>query len=285
MLIDEFFFGTKSHHKKIKTLLKPIYKYLGTDQISYVTIDQFGQGFSITSNCKLVEDNIERGGYKYATFFVNPDNMHSGFAIDAACQDQMYQNNLYIFTTKFNWYNSFTYAEKDNNGGYFALDFATNKNNFSLFNKLINESHIIKQLIRSLHRRITTTFNNDIQERKVDFKELMGDLFYTNKGRVFNEKFASEQSNRIKILIGSGIFPNSNENNILNKLHLSAAETECMKNYYAKNSIKKVANNLNKPLISVIQNIDNIKTRLECNNDSELFEKLEILQSLGYIYL
>lgn len=285
MLIDEFFFGTKLHHKKIKTLLKPMYKYLGTDQISYVTIDQFGQGFSITSNCKLLEDNIERGGYKYATFFVHPNNMHSGFAVDAACQNEMFQNNLYTFTTKFHWHNSFTYAEKDNNGGYFALDFATNKNNFIIFNKLINQSYIIKQLIRSLHQKITKTFNKDIQEHKVDFKTLIGDLFCTTKGRVFNEKLASEQSNRIKILLGSGIFPNSNENNILNKLNLSPIETECLKKYYTTNSIKKVANHLDKPLVSVIQNIDNIKARLECNNDSELFEKLEILQSLGYIYL
>lgn len=284
MLTDDFFLGTKLYHKKIIRFIEPISKYLGVNQISYITIDKHGLGFSITSNCKMVEDSIERSSYKYATFFVNPTNMHTGFALDSACNDENYKNNLYIFATQFDWHNSFIYAEKDDLGGYYALNFATDKNNFMIFNKLINERNTVKNLIRKINNKIMSTFNKDIQEKKVDFAALKGESFYTTKGRVFNEQLVCEQQNKIKLLKEFGVF-NEDSNDILSRIKLSQEELNCLKIYYTTHSVKRVAKDLNLTIPLVDSYIENIKNKFDCYNKTELFEKAEILESLGHIHL
>ena len=194
MLTDDYFYGTKHYNKNLKELCRPIDKYLGTTQVGYVSIDKNGMLFIINSNVGMLEDNIQNHGYKNATIMVSPKNMHSGFAFDNACTDEAYKNNnLYTFITKFGWHNSFIYAEKDKFGGYFAVNLATTKENYAISNRVVNESKIIKKLIRDLHNKVILMFNKDIQENSVDFAALRGDSFHTAKGRVFNEQFEQEQ--------------------------------------------------------------------------------------------
>lgn len=286
MLTDDFFHGTKLHHNKLMELCKPISKYLGITQAGYVYVDQHGGMYLINSNVEMMEDHLAQEGYKNATFIVNPNNMHSGFAFDNACTDEKYKNiNLYNYATKFGWHNSFIYAEKDNKGGYFAINFATTKENFGIVNRVVNEAKIIKKLVRDLQNKITKTFYNDIHENKMNFALLRGDSFYTARGRVFNEHFEKEQQNKIKLLKDSGIINEQNSKDLLGKIHLSPQELNCLRIYHATHSVKKVAKDLNLGATTVTSYIENIKAKFNCNNKNELFEKAEILELLGYIYL
>lgn len=287
MLTDDFFLGTKLYNKKLMEFCRPIVKYLGVTQATYVNIDKNGKLFFINSNQKMIEDSIDTQNYKTTTMVVNPKNMHNGFAFDNACLDENYKNsNLYTFITKFDWHNSFIYSEKNSAGGYFAFNFATTKENFVISNRIVNESKIIRHFIRGINNKIISYFKNGIQEASMDFAALRGDSFHTTKGRVFNYQLENEQKNKIQLLRESGILSNHyDEKDLLNKVDLSPQELKCLRIYHATHSIKKVARDLNLATTTVTSYIENIKDKLSCNNKNELFEKTEILESLGHIYL
>ena len=282
MLTDELFLGTKLYNKKLTELCRPIARYLGITQAVYVHIDKQGRMFTITSNQKMMENYIQQQHYKYATMYVNPSNMHNGFAVDNSAMDEKYKNVvLYDFITKFNWHNSFLYAEKDNMGGYFAIDFATTADNYQIFNKLMNESRIVKKMIRDLNNKVTLMVNKDLQENRMDFASLRGDSFHSAKGRVFHEQH--EQQHKLQLLKESKILTDRDGNDFLNKIHLSPQETNCLKIYQTTHSVKVVARDLDLATTTVTSYIENIKNKLNCNNKNELFEKADILESLGYI--
>ncbi len=281
MLTDELFLGTKLYHKKFAEFCKPIERYLGVTQATYVHVDKHGRIFSIFTKHKPMENYIANQHYKYSTMYVNPNNMHNGFAVDNSAIDEKYKNVvLYDFITKFDWHNSFLYAEKDNAGGYFAIDFATTASNYKIFNKLINERRTVKKLIRDLNDKITLMAHKDLQENKMDFATLRGDSFHTARGRVFHEQH--EQQNKIQLLRESGLLT-EHDNGFLDKIHLSPQETNCLKIYQTTHSVKAVARDLDLATTTVTSYIENIKNKLNCNNKNELFEKAEILESLGYI--
>lgn len=286
MLEDDFFNGTRLYHKELLKLTSPISKYLGTNQSMYVNIDKNGRSFTICTNVPVMEDNIARKGYLHNTAHVDPDNMHSGFGFDNASPDELYKNlNLYTYITKFNWHNSFTYAEKNADGGYFAVNLATNKENFAIYNRVVNESKMIKKLIKDLHKKIILLFNKDIEQHRMNFPALAGENFFTSKGRVYNEQTEIQKKNKIQLLKESGILSGVNDSDILTKVQLTPQELNCLRLYHDNHSIKRVARALNLASTTVTSYIENIKEKLNCNNKNDLFEKVEILESLGHIYL
>lgn len=286
MLEDDYFNGTKLYHKQLIKLMSPISKYLGVKQATYINMDKNGRCFATCTNIPMVEEVLARKGFAYNTSHVHPDNMHNGFAFDNACPNEAYRNvNLYTYITKFNWHNSFIYAEKTNDAGYFSACFATDKENFAISNRVANESGVIKKLIRDLHKKMMLLFSKDIEQYKMDLSGLSGESFYTTKGRVYNEQTEIEKKNKIKLLQESGILSGLNDSDILAKVQLTTQELNCLRLYYDNHTIKQVARTLNLASTTVTSYIENIKEKLNCNNKNDLFEKVEILESLGHVYL
>ncbi len=281
MLTDEFFLGTKLYHKKLTELCKPIARYLGVTQVIYVNIDKRGQMFCICNNYPWVERFLEEHYYLLDPLMVHPNNIHNGFSFDNASEDQEFKDTLlYDAVIKFDWCHSFAYIEKTAAGGYFGFDFGTTKSNYQIINKLINGSQIIKKMIRNLHKKIML-MTRELQENKMDFATMKGELFNSQKGLVFNEQVENEH--KIRLLRDTGFLANDADQDFLTRVYLSPQETNCLRAYLDTHSIKKVSGDLSLAVTTVTSYIENIKNKLNCHNKNELFDKAEILESLGRI--
>ncbi len=281
MLADEFFLGTKLYHQKFSELCKPLIKYLGVTQAIYINIDKQGKAFSVFNDAKWSERFLAEHYYQSDPLMVHPDHIHNGFSFDNASDNQEFKDTLlYDATINFNWYHSFVYTEKNPSGGYFGFAFGTNKDNFQIVNRLVNEANVVKKLLRNLNKRLMT-ITLDLQENRMDFHALKGDIFYTQKGLVFHEEH--ENRDKIQLLSDLGFLAGSDYQNFSNKILLSPQEINCLRIYLTSHSIKTVARDLDLATTTVTSYIENIKSKLECNNKHELFEKAEILESLGRI--
>ncbi len=281
MLTDEFFLGTKLYHKKFLNLCKPLARYLGITHAIYVNIDKNGRLFSICTHPKWVERFLEEKYYLLDPLMVHPKNMHNGFSFDIASNDQDFKDTLlYDAVIKFDWCHSFAYMEKTGDGGYFAFDFGTTKENYKIINRLINEMQIVKKVIKNLHNKMKLMMIADLQENKMDFATLKGDWFYSQKGLVFNEQ--QEMQNKIQLLNETGFLEQDLEF-FLGNVSLSPQEINCLRSYLATHSVKKVSQDLDLAVTTVASYIENIKTKLNCHDKNKLFEKAEILASLGHI--
>ncbi len=283
MLSDEFFLGTKLYRKKFIELCRPIVKYLGVTEAIYLNIDKQGRMFSISTHSKWWERLLEEQYYIIDPLMVHPDNIHSGFAFDNSSDEQEFKDTLlYDAVVNFNLCHSFVYIEKAaNNGGYFGFVFATTKDNYQIISRLVNEAQIIKRFIRNLNSKLILLTAKDSQENKMDFATLKGELFHRQKGLVFNEEH--EHQHKIQLLTETGILSNNDGQDFLTKIYLSPQEINCLREYITTHSIKKVSRDLNLAVTTVTSYIENIKSKLNCTNKNELFEKAEILESLGRI--
>lgn len=280
-LTDEFFVGTKLYHKKFTELCRPIAKYLGSTHVMYINIDKHGKAFSICTHHKWVERLIEEHYYKIDPLMVHPNNIHNGFSFDSASPDQEFKDTLlYDAIIKFNWCNSFAYIEKTPDGGYFGFDFGTTKDNYKVANRLMNESHIVKRAIRDLHKKLWLA-TKDLQENRMDFAAMKGDLFHSQQGLVFHENHENEH--KLQLLQEIGFLGKNEEQTFLTKVSLAPQEINCLRLYLTSHSIKQVARDLSLSTTTVSSYIENIKNKLNCNTKNELFEKAEILESLGRI--
>jgi len=282
MLADDFFLGTKLYHKKFTELCKPLAKYLGVTHAIYINVDGKGRMFSICTDYKWTERFLEEKYYRLDPFMVHPNNIHNGFSFDHASDDQEFKDMLlYDAVVNFNWCNSFAYIEKNPTGGYVGFDFGTTKDNYQMINRLINEAQIVKKAIRHLHNKLTLIISKDLQENKMDFAALKGDLFYSQRGLVFNEQY--ETQNKIQLLQEVGILGGKGAQSFFDRVSLSPQEINCLRLYLATRNIKKVSGELELAITTVTSYIENIKTKLNCSNKNELFEQGEILESLGRI--
>ncbi|HXH54241.1 MAG TPA: LuxR C-terminal-related transcriptional regulator [Gammaproteobacteria bacterium] len=280
MLTDEFFLGTKLYHNKLAELCKPLADYLGITQGVYVNIDKNSRFFGIYTHSGLGQRVVEEEYYKTDPFLVHPNNIHNGFALDNASTEQEFKDTfLYDATINFNCYHSFVYTEKTSDGGYYGFAFATAKDNYRMNNRLMNETQIIKKAIRDLNNKLSLVVEKDLQENRMDFATLKGDLFHQQKGLVFNEQ--SEIKSKIHFLEKAGFLGNSGDQSFLANISLSPQEINCLRIYLTTHSIKKVSRDLNLAVTTVASYVENIKNKLNCNNKNDLFEKGEILCSLG----
>jgi len=281
MLTDEFFLGTKLYREKFSELCNPLANYLGITNALYINIDKHGRAFTIFNGEKWAERFVEEHYYRFDPLMVHPDHMHNGFSFDEASDDQEFHDKMFHDAIiNFKWYHSFVYTEKNPVGGYFGFAFGTHKSNFQMVNRLINEAAMVKKLIRNLNKRLIA-ITPDLQENRMDFAALKGEIFHTQKGLVFNEEY--ENKHKIKLLSNLGFLSGHDSQDFLNKVFLSPQEINCLRIYLTSHSIKTVARDLDLATTTVTSYIENIKGKLECNNKHELFEKAEILESLGCI--
>lgn len=280
MLADDFFLGTKLYHKKLLGLCKSLNRYLGVTHAIYVNINKQGQLFSICTHPKWVERFLEEKYYQLDPLMVHPKHVHNGFSFDSASEDQDFKDTLlYDAVIKFNWCHSFAYMEKTAEGGYFAFDFGTSKENFKIISRLINEAQIVKKTIRELHHKLNVIISEDLQHNIMDFAGLKGESFHTQKGLVYNEE--SDMKNKIQLLNETGFLEGDLE--CLDKVSLSPQEINCLRIYLETHSIKKVSRDLDLAVTTVSSYIENIKNKLNCRDKNQLFEVAEILASLGHI--
>jgi len=283
MLTDEFFLGTKLYQQRFSELCRPLANYLGATHAIYINIDKNGKAFSICTHEKWVERFLEEHYYQLDPIMVHPDNIHNGFSFDNASDHQEFKDTLlYDAVIKFNWCNSFAYIEKTPGGGYFGFDFGTTRDNHQMVNRLINEATVIKKLIRNLNKRLIA-ITPDLQENRMDFAALKGEAFHTQKGLVFNEEY--ENQHKIQLLKKLGFLSGQGYSNqdFLSDIFLSPQEINCLRIYLTSHSLKTVSKDMGLAITTVTSYVENIKNKLECHNKHELFEKAEILESLGRI--
>lgn len=282
MLTDQFFIGTKLYQKKFAEIIKPLANYLGITHAIYVNIDKHGRLFSICTQVEWVERFLQEEYYKLDPFMVHPNNIHNGFSFDAASLEQEFKDKLlYDAIINFDWCNSFAYIEKTISGGYIGFDFGTDKNNYHIYNRLINEIKLIKKFIRNINNKLNMIIAKDLKENKMDFAALKGDLFNTQQGLVFNDR--EENKNKNQLLKELGLFSSNCEQDFFNNISLSPQQINCLREYMTTNNIKMVARNLNLAVTTASSYIEHVKNKLNCNTKNKLFEKAEILESLGYI--
>lgn len=281
MLTDDFFLGTKLYQNLFIDWCKPLADYMGITHAIYVNVDKHGRTFNVCTHSKWIERVIEKEYYKLNLLMVSPQNMHNGFCFDQANEDQEYKDILvYDAATNFNWCCSFAYVEKTSNGGYWAVDLGTTKDNYLIANRLINEASIVKKLLRDLHKNINLMVKN-LEESRMDFAALKGELFYSQRGLVFNEQ--KQYQEKVDLLKQVGFLKNVSSSNFLNSSFLSPQETNCLKIYVNSPNIKAVARELGLAASTVTSYLENIKNKLECYNKQDLLEKSRILESLGYL--
>ncbi len=281
MLTDEFFLGTKLYHKKFSELCKPIADYLGSTHAIYFNVDKNGRAFSICTHETWVERLLEEHYYKLDPLMVSPNNIHNGFSFDNASNDQEFKDKLlYDAIIKWNWCNSFAYIEKTTDGGYFGFDFGTTKDNHKMINRLINESAVVKKLIRNINKQLIA-ITPHLQDNRMDFARLKGEAFYNQKGLVFNE--ACENQDKIHLLNKLGFLSNHHSQDFLTGFSLSPQEINCLRVYLTSHSLKIVAKETGLAITTVTGYVENIKNKLECRTKNELLEKAEILELLGRI--
>ncbi len=280
-LSDAFFLGTKLYQKKFSELCAPLANYLGATHAIYINIDKNGRAFSICTHAKWVERFLEEHYYQLDPLMVHPDNIHNGFSFDNASEDEAFKNTmLYDAVVKFNWCNSFAYIEKMAHGGYFGFDFGTTKDNYQIVNRLINEARVIKTLIRNLNKQLVS-ITLDLQENRMDFASLKGDVFHTQKGLVFHEEYTIK--NKIELLNDLGFLIGHDSKDFLSNVFLAPQEINCLRIYLTSHSLQTVSKDMGLAITTVTSYIENIKKKLECHNKNDLFEKAEILESLGRI--
>lgn len=198
MLTDEFFLPTKLYHKNLTELCKPMAQYLGITKAMYGHVEQQGGIFAICSDKPWIEQFLENEYYQLDPVMVHPNNIHNGFAFVITSKSQEFKDEqLYDITINFNWHHGFVYVEKLADGSFFWYGFATDKENYQLTNRLVNEAPRVKRVIKNIHKKLTTT----IQEtHKMDFASLKGKgLFDTQKGLTFNE--TKEEQRKIEALL------------------------------------------------------------------------------------
>ncbi len=282
MLTDGFFLGTKLYGKNFSEFCEPLAKYLGIITAIYINIDKNGRAFSIFSDLRWAERFVEGHYYKVDPLMVHPDHMHNGFAFDEASDDQEFREIFYEANINFNWYHSFVYTEKNPEGGYFGFAFGTYEDNLKMVSRLINEAPLVKKMIRNLHKRLMLT-THDLQENKMDFASLKGDVYYTQKGLVFNEAYDSQR--KIQLLNNLGFLSKDShsDQDFLTNIILSPQEINCLRLYLTSHSLKTVSRDMGLALTTVTSYVENIKNKLTCHSKQDLFEKAEILESLGRI--
>jgi DNA-binding CsgD family transcriptional regulator len=281
MLHDEFFLGTKLYHKELINLSKPLEQYLGITHSIFFYIDKQHRAFCVCSHPNWVERFIQEEYYKLDLLMVHPDNIHNGFGFDIASEEQEFKDKLlYDAVINFNWCHSFAYIEKMPSGGYFGFDFGTSKDNHMLINKLLNETYIIKKLIKELQKKLFMKINNSIIENCMDFASFKVAEFTTQQGLVFNSQ--PDNKDKVKLLQQIGIL-SEHQAHFFNNVKLSPQETNCLRSYSLHKNIKKISQQLHLATSTVTDYIENIKNKLDCNTKNELFEKAEILQCLGHI--
>lgn len=281
MLADDFFKNTALYHQQFIEICKPLKDYLGVTHAIYIYIDKQGHAFNICTHPTWVEKLLSEHYYKLDPLMVHPNNIHNGFSFDSSSENEEFKDKLlYDAVIQFNWCHSFAYIEKIPQGGYFGIDFGTAKENHKICNRLMNETIVIKKMIRDLNRTLLLMIPG-LSENMIDFAALKGDIFYEQKGLVFNE--SQELERKIGALKDSS-FAHKNLNlDFLNHVSLSAQEINCMRNYMVTHNLKEVARQLNLSVTTVYSYIENIKNKLQCHHKNELFIKGQILESLGYI--
>lgn len=280
MLEDEFLLGTKLYHKKFKELCKYIDSYLGTTNATYFNVDKNGGMIDISTNLKWTEGFIDNQYYVIDSLRVAPKNIHNGFAMDMANEQQEYKDKIvYDAVVKFDWCNSFGFIEKNPTGGYFGFNFGTTKDNYQIVNSLVNESSLVRKHIVALHQKILAI--PDIESLRMDFARFKGDLFYSQQGAVFNEEHVNKR--KTKLLKEVHSFSKSEDLSFLIDIVLSPQEINTLRHYLTERNIKRVALNLDLAVSTVASYIENVKQKLRCHHKNELFARGEILGSLGRI--
>lgn len=284
MLADDFFIGTKLYHKTLSELCKPMMDYLGATHAMYVNVDKHGKMFSTNTYLSWIERLVEQQYYKVDPFMVHPNNIHSGFAFESSCDDQEFQNSQhYDAVVNFEFCHSFVYIEKTPSNGYYGFIFATEKDNYHMINRLVNEARIVKEMIRKINKNLISVVK-DLPDMRMDFAALKGDAFYTQKGEVFNEDYALFQEKKISLLKKMGLITGCNTHqDFLTKVNLSPQEVNCLRLYLNCSSVRIVAQSLNLADSTVKSYVENIKNKLDCHTKSELLEKASILESFGYL--
>ncbi len=139
---------------------------------------------------------------------------------------------------------------------------------------------MVKKLIRNLNKKLIA-ITPDLQENRMDFAALKGAVFHTQKGLVFNEAY--ENQHKIQLLSDFGFVGGHNAQAFLSNVLLSPQEINCLRIYLTSHNLKTVSKDMGLAITTVTSYMENIKNKLECHNKNELFEKGEILESLGRI--
>lgn len=282
MLADDLFLGNKLYRKQFSEICKPLADYLGTTAVLYVDVDRSGRAFLLQTHQKWSERFLEEQYYKVDIVLVHPDNIHNGFAFQETSTEQEFKDTLlHDAVNNFGFCHSFVYIEKtNNNDGYFGLACASTKDNFQMINRLVNEAHIVKKIIRKINKDLRSVVK-DLPAMKMDFATLKGEAFYKERGGVFNENYAISQEKKISLLKDTGLLTEYSSNEDFFKKSLSPQETNCLRIYLSSHNLKAVARDLNLSVSTVKTYIENIKNKFNCYTRHELLEKAAILESLG----
>lgn len=278
MITDELFYGTKLFHKKLDEIFYPLKQYLGITQGDYIKVNAEGSLINIHTDYKWMERYLEKEFHINDPSFVHPKNASSGFAFLPAVDNESYKNSLLKEAIdNFDFHHSFIYVEKSNNS-YTILGFGTDKENFSMPNKVLNSMGFLKKIIRKIINQIAIE-TKVLQENKVDLLKFKKDLFYHQPCLLSDAE--QEYKKKIEILKNTGMLDKKFKD--LDLVKLSNQETRSLEVYTEYYNIKKVAKELNITLNTAISYIENVKAKLNCNNKAALLQKAAILRELGKI--
>ena len=281
MLEDDFFAGTKTYNTALDRFCLPLKKLLGVTYAMYFNIDKNNQAIHICTDQEWTQKYVENKYYNIDPLLVDPNNMHNGFAFNNACGHKDFKNLLlYDAEVNFNLCHSFVYVEKIAGGGYFGIGFATDPGNYKISELLLNERDIVKLTIRELNKNIVREISN-LDEKRMYLPDLKKDLFFTQKGLVFNE--IHRLNEKVKFLKSSLAAQELSDADDLLGVKLSPQEIRCLREYMVVKNIKNVAKNLQLSALTVSSYMENIKNKLFCCNKVELMKKGSILESLGII--
>ena len=244
MLADDFFYGTQLYSQKLQSLCGPLARYLGITEAIYINIDPQGGALNVSTHPGWTQRFLEERYYQLDPFMVHPDNIQSGFSFDGAHESHDFKDKfLHDAVVRFNMCHSFVYIEKMISGGYFGFAFATSKNNPEMIDRLMNESQVVKKMIRHLNKQLITTLR-DLEEHRMDFAALKGDLFHTQKGIIIKKQ--NDHDHKIQLLSELGLLHGTQQHpDLLRKIFSFSEEINALKVHLSTQNVKKMTRHLN----------------------------------------
>jgi DNA-binding CsgD family transcriptional regulator len=174
----------KKYHNKIKDICAPLQEHLDISYVSYQKVDSNGNYTILANRPDYLEYFFEERIYNFDPYLIDTSHYNNGlfrFMVIPELINKEDKGTVGVIVDKcqrnFNFYQSMLVTLK-NNDYYETFCFATGDKNKNTIFRFANEINLFQQFI-SYFKTNTTAIINEIDELKINLKQIKGDDFFT----------------------------------------------------------------------------------------------------------
>lgn len=271
--MDSYFSMIRSVTTKNDTIIKnassSFCEYFNITQFWYNKVDDRGSLASMSNHPAWTEYFAEQQLYKKCPLLRHSKHLQEGISIYSNNEVEQFLNNNIVQTfyegaLNYNKNVWFVIINKTKNGSD-QFGFLVDKSNITL---VINEMKLIKWFVKKFQLKIPSVFSK-LEDHRVNLIDLIGPAFYKNSAATPSSRHAARQAILVQMGIEEGINLNSREIEVI-KLVLQgfSASAIAPKVFLAKRTIDHL--------------LERIKEKLKCSSKTELIQKSQEMEDLGY---